>query len=233
MTNLRNSLSPTDPLATVRGCDKQKLDSRSPILNLQNRKAFEILVRENSRMLLVYLRSLVRDEASVDDLFQESMVVAWRRLNECDLDQPFGPWLKGIASRLVLAHYLRLNVDPVVLQEAVLNVVDRHFENINLLAGDTWNDKIAALHDCIENLPEKQMAGATSGYSISQYLRSPIPVADRYEIELGDLKVDTGKGKAFSQLIGRRKSRDVRGPKQVEIGSIRRAGLSTKCCLMD
>ena len=57
-------------------------------------KAFEILARENSRMLTVYLRSLVDDEAAVDDLFQETMVVAWRRLDECDLSLPFGPWLQ-------------------------------------------------------------------------------------------------------------------------------------------
>lgn len=43
--------------------------------------AFEILARENSRMLTAYLRTLVDDESVVDDLFQESMLVAWRRLD--------------------------------------------------------------------------------------------------------------------------------------------------------
>ena len=109
-------------------------------------------------MLMVYLRSLVRDEAAVDDLYQEAMVVAWRRLDECDLDRPFGPWLRGIASKLVLAHYRKQKTDPIVLQEAVLNIVDRHFENINLLAGNTWDDKVAALHVCIDELPDKQKA---------------------------------------------------------------------------
>lgn len=73
-------------------------------------------------MLMVYLRSLVRDEATVADLFQEAMVVAWRRLDECDLDQPFGPWLRGIASRLVLAHYRKQKTAPVMLHELVLQV---------------------------------------------------------------------------------------------------------------
>ena len=67
--------------------------------------AFEILARENARMLTVYLRSIVCDDSTVDDLFQEAMVVAWKRLDECDLSKPFGPWLRGIASRLVMAHY--------------------------------------------------------------------------------------------------------------------------------
>ena len=48
-------------------------------------------------MLTVFLRSRVNDEAAVDDLFQETMLVAWKRLDECDLSRPFGPWLRGIA----------------------------------------------------------------------------------------------------------------------------------------
>ncbi|MGI9472474.1 MAG: sigma factor [Rubripirellula sp.] len=107
----------------------------SPIVEEKARQAFEILARENSRMLMVYLRSLVRDQAAVDDLFQESMVVAWQRLAECELDRPFGPWLRGIASRLVFAHYRKQKTDPLPLHESVLHIVDRDFENISLLAG--------------------------------------------------------------------------------------------------
>lgn len=120
------------------------------------RKVFEILARENSRMLMVYLRSLVRDEATIDDLFQETLIVAWRRLDECDLDRPFGPWLRGIASRLVKAHYRKQKAAPIALQDAVLSVVDQHFENISLLAGDTWDDKVVALRSCVDDLPDRQ-----------------------------------------------------------------------------
>lgn len=125
-------------------------------MNYKARTAFEILVRENSRMLNVYLRSLVHDQAAVDDLFQEAMVVAWRRLGDCNLDRPFGPWLRGIASRLVLAHYRKLKAAPVLVDESILAVVDRHFQHINSLAGDTWDDKVSALRECIDALPEKQ-----------------------------------------------------------------------------
>jgi len=115
-------------------------------------KVFEILARENSRMLMVYLRSVVRDQATVDDLFQETLVVAWRRLDECDQSRPFGPWLRGIARRLVLAHYRKMKQSPIVLDEAVLSALDRHFERVNLLAGDTWDEKLEALQECVEAL---------------------------------------------------------------------------------
>lgn len=116
--------------------------------------AFEILARENARMLTVYLRSIVCDDSTVDDLFQEAMVVAWKRLDECDLSKPFGPWLRGIASRLVMAHYRKRKSSPVFLDEAVLSHLDSQFESIAAQTGDTWDEKVAALHACLDALPE-------------------------------------------------------------------------------
>ncbi len=128
------------------------------------RKAFEILARENSRMLTVYLRSLVNDEATIDDLFQETMVVAWRRLGECDLSRPFGPWLRGIASRLVMAHYRKKKTQPVLLQAGVLSMLDQQFDSITAQVGDTWDEKVAALHDCLDALPEKHRGAVQARY---------------------------------------------------------------------
>lgn len=145
-------------------------------------------------MLMVYLRSLVRDEATIDDLFQETMVVAWRRLDECDLDGPFGPWLRGIASRLVLAHYRKQKAAPLLLSESVLQVVDRHFENINLLAGDTWDDKVAALRECIDALPERQRSVIGARYFDGL---SAAEVAERFELSLEACKKRLQRGRAM------------------------------------
>jgi RNA polymerase sigma-70 factor (ECF subfamily) len=156
--------------------------------------AFEILARENSRMLMVYLRSLVRDEAAIDDLFQESMMVAWRRLDECDLDRPFGPWLRGIASRLVMAHYRKQKNVPVILHETVLQVVDRHFENINQLAGDTWDDKVAALRDCVDALPARQKDVINGRYFDG--LQTQV-LAEQLEVTLEACKKRLQRGRAM------------------------------------
>ena len=118
-------------------------------------KEYEMLVRENSRMLMVYLRSLINDEAAVDDLFQETMVVAWRRMDDCDLSRPFGPWLRGIASRLVMAHFRKKKKLPVLLDEKLLERIDEKFESINAQVGDTWEEKLQELEQCIEALPVK------------------------------------------------------------------------------
>lgn len=126
--------------------------------------AFEILARENSRMLTAYLRTLVDDESVVDDLFQESMLVAWRRLDECDLSRPFGPWLRGIAGRLVLAHYRIRKTLPVFLNEALLTHVDQQFESITTRPGDTWDEKVVAIRECIAALSASHRAAIQGRY---------------------------------------------------------------------
>ncbi len=118
-------------------------------------KVFEMLARENTRMLITYLRSLVSDEVAVDDLFQETMLVAWRRMDDCDLSRPFGPWLRGIASHLVMAHFRKKKKLPVLLDEKLLERIDEKFESINAQVGDTWEEKLQELEQCIEALPMK------------------------------------------------------------------------------
>src|SRR4030095_1216705 len=68
------------------------------------RQVFEILVHEHADMLTAFLRSLVLDSSAIHDLFQETMLVAWRRLADYDRARPFGPWLRGIAGVLVMEH---------------------------------------------------------------------------------------------------------------------------------
>jgi RNA polymerase sigma-70 factor (ECF subfamily) len=64
------------------------------------KQIFEILVRENSRMLLAFIRSIQSDQAAADDIWQETMLVAWRRIGDYDNSRPFGPWLRGIAQKI-------------------------------------------------------------------------------------------------------------------------------------
>lgn len=123
-------------------------------LPIKANAVFEILVRENTDMLVTYLRAVVWNSAVVDDLFQETMLVAWRRLHEYDQTRPFGPWLRGIAARLVMDHARRAKRDLMVCDENVIEYLDRQVQHISQGSGDTWEEKIAALRDCIAALPE-------------------------------------------------------------------------------
>jgi len=115
---------------------------------------FSVLVREHSAMLLTYLRALVRDRNAVDDLFQETMLTAWRRFDVYDRKRPFAHWLRGIARKQVLA-YARKNRRAVpCCDEELLEHLDQRLASIQRRPGDMWEDKIAALDECLEQLSQ-------------------------------------------------------------------------------
>ena len=115
---------------------------------------FEILVRENEAMLMTYLRAAVRNQSVAEDLFQETMLVAWRRLSEYDRSCPFGPWVRGIAAKLIMAHFRKAKSDIMITGCETLEYLSKQIEHIHGRPGDTWQQKIDALKHCIEALPD-------------------------------------------------------------------------------
>lgn len=123
-----------------------------PATSVEPLALFEILVRESADSLTAFLRASVEDLAAADDLFQETMLVAWRRIGEYDAARPFGTWLRGIAKRLILAHFRRGRRDIVLSDERILDYLDRRLSQVDGQPGDTLDEKIAALRVCIEQL---------------------------------------------------------------------------------
>ena len=115
---------------------------------------FEILVRENTEMLVAYIRAGVRDQYAVEDLYQETVLAAWKRLDDYDQDKPFGPWLRGIAGKLMLAHYRKTSRAAFPIDNQSLQWLDDRFDAIHLQRGDTFHDKLSALRECVDALPE-------------------------------------------------------------------------------
>lgn len=122
---------------------------------VDSRTLFGILVRENAEMLMVYLRSAVRDPATVDDLFQETMLIAWRTSDRFDHSRPFGPWLRGIAAKVVLAHRRKSAKALPVCNEAMLEQFEARLAAIQKQPGDTFEEKLECLRRCLEQLPER------------------------------------------------------------------------------
>jgi RNA polymerase sigma-70 factor (ECF subfamily) len=140
---------------------------------------FEILVREHADMLTVYLRSLVRDPSLVDDLFQETMLTAWRRLDQFDRSRPFGPWLRGIAAKLVLAERRKSSARMLLCDEQVLEVIGRRLDEVTRRPGGTLDEKLDALRKCLKTLPKAYHAAVCLRY---QEELSPPDIAARLAI---------------------------------------------------
>lgn len=129
----------------------QDIDEKMP----ETKQIFEILMRENSQMLLTYLRSSVSPTHVVDELFQETMLTAWQKLHSFDNTRPLGPWLRGIAKNHLLAHYRKSKQEILICNEQTLDYLEQAINQIDQQAGDSWQQKVAPLNDCIQKLPEK------------------------------------------------------------------------------
>ena len=96
---------------------------------------FQILIRENSDMLVAYLRAGVRDPHAVDDLYQETVLTAWKRMDSYDRDRPIGPWLRGIAGKLMLAYYRKSSRNASALDDQTLEWLNDRFVAIHSMPG--------------------------------------------------------------------------------------------------
>jgi len=118
------------------------------------RGIFEILVRENTDMLLAYLRSIADDPSAIDDLFQETMIVAWKKIETYDRSRPFGPWLRGIARKLVLAHYRSISKSPVWHNSEILDSIESRFQEFLTQRGRTISEQTDDLLNCMKKLTD-------------------------------------------------------------------------------
>ncbi|MFO0827306.1 MAG: sigma-70 family RNA polymerase sigma factor [Phycisphaerales bacterium] len=112
---------------------------------------FEILIRQQSDMLRCFLRSIAFDKQLVDDVFQDTIVAAWKQIDEFDRTRPIGPWLRGIARNCLLAA-ARQHRRAIVSDEAVVQHIDGHMSHLDDQPGDTFPERSAALRDCMERL---------------------------------------------------------------------------------
>lgn len=163
---------------------------------------FEILVREHAATLMVYLRSVVRDPAAVDDLFQESMLTAWRNIDRFDRERPFGPWLRGIAGKLVLARRRKLVGQPRLCDEGVLEQIDQRLTQTQQLPGDTLDEKLSALSDCLRKLPDQYRQAIELRYRDDL---KPAAITERLQLSFETVKkrLQRARAKLLDCLTGK------------------------------
>lgn len=127
-------------------------------------------MRDHADHLLVYLRAIVRDKSMVDDVFQETMMVAWRRLGDFDKSRSFGAWVRGIGSRVAMDHAGRRRMpasDPAILQE-----IEAHSVAFDGDHSISFQSRLQALDDCLEKLPSDYSQAVHMVYTAQLPLRT-------------------------------------------------------------
>lgn len=161
---------------------------------MESKHLFEILVREHITSVRAFLLASLRDPAQVEDLVQEAFLVAWRNLARYDRTLPFGPWVRGIASRLLWNHRRKEGRHKVhYVEDSELRAIEMRFERFSLLPGDTFEDRLEALRTGMSRLSEAQRQAITMHYQHGMQCRE---IAEQLGIGNEAVKKHLQRGRA-------------------------------------
>ena len=123
---------------------------------------FADLVKEHQVSLRVFVRSLGVESGWVDDLAQDTFVVAYREMDSYDPDRDFGKWLRGIARNLVRNEMRKQGRHRRILHESL----SQHLLDLAENEKDREVDvtQLSALRDCVEQLPGRSRELVRSRY---------------------------------------------------------------------
>lgn len=119
----------------------------------QKRKAFNLLVQENSESLYWLIRKMVLSHDDTNDVLQNTFLKAWANLDQFRGDSKIATWLYRIA---INETYTFLNKER---QKNPIGITDLEDTMVQNLQSDTYFDGDAAtikLQKAVLSLPEKQ-----------------------------------------------------------------------------
>lgn len=141
-------------------------------------------VRREQAALRAFVRSVgVRAEA-VDDVAQEALILAFEKLADFDRTQEFGPWVRGIARRLIANMVRKESRREELLSQAMTEalLVQEPDGPSSTLASE---EHLGALHLCLEAMPERSRQLVHWRYFEDL---SPVVIADRLGRTANDVR---------------------------------------------
>jgi len=164
---------------------------------VESRDLFEILVREHIDSVRAFLLSALRDPLAAEDLQQETFLVAWRNLARYDRKLPFGPWVRGIAGKLLL-NWRRKQARSKLqfLDQEMLVLIDRRFEEFAGLPGDSFDEQLDVLRACMDCLSPPQRSAIDLHYQHGLHCKE---IARRLDIGFEAVKKHLQRGRMALQ----------------------------------
>ncbi len=117
-------------------------------------------VEQQQSALRGFIRMLGIRPESVDDLAQETFVIAYKKLDMFEQGTNFGAWLRTIARNLVRNEIRRQSRRRVLANEVAEFLLDRADEKASHPASEVeqaeqHRQQVAALRACLRKLPER------------------------------------------------------------------------------
>ena len=152
-----------------------------------DKKAFGMLVEKYHRKLGRLLSRMIRDQAEVEDVVQESFIKAYRALHNFRGDSAFYTWLYRIGINTAKNYLVSQGRRPQVLQEVEIEDVENFEDGFEMRTMETpetalMTKEIAqTVNDTVASLPEELRTAITlremeglSYEEISEVMQCPI-----------------------------------------------------------
>jgi len=127
------------------------------------RKDFSELARIHHRELLVYARTLTKEDSTSKDIVQDSFVAAWRNKDKFDITRDFSTWMRGIV-RNKWRETLRSNKRLVLLDDDTLESIDMEIANWQSSRNDGGPSVFLKLERCLAKLPASMLEAVRCFY---------------------------------------------------------------------
>lgn len=128
---------------------QQNIGGKSQSLHI-----FDVLATQHEPMLLAYLVSILADHKLAEDVAQQSLLIAYNKINTLKNPEAFPAWLRGIARLEALSAMRRqareFPVEPIILQQ--MEEAYKQFEE--RFPAETWEDRFRLVEECYGELPE-------------------------------------------------------------------------------
>jgi RNA polymerase sigma-70 factor (ECF subfamily) len=111
----------------------------------------EKLVREQQAGIRAFIRMLGVQEASVDDLAQETFLIAYQKIELWDPTREAGPWLRGIARNLAANERRKSGRRDRLLQGGLGDLL---IDRADLKQEPPATEWLDALRSCLQDLPQ-------------------------------------------------------------------------------
>ncbi|MEO1529271.1 MAG: sigma-70 family RNA polymerase sigma factor [Planctomycetota bacterium] len=116
--------------------------------------SFSEMIADQHRQLRGFVRALGVTPEWVDDLAQETFLVAWRERESFDRQRDVGKWLRGIARNLVRNELRKESRRQRILHEGLSELLSR--DSADLVNPEVWEQcQVPTLRDCVEQLAPK------------------------------------------------------------------------------
>jgi RNA polymerase sigma-70 factor, ECF subfamily len=132
-----------------------------------DKKAFGLLVEKYHRKLGRLLGRMIRDQAEVEDVVQESFIKAYRALHNFRGDSAFYTWLYRIGINTAKNYLVSMGRRPQVMQEVEIDDVENFEDGGEMRTMDTpetamMTKQIAqTVNDTVASLPEELRTAIT------------------------------------------------------------------------